>query len=167
MKNKTLILNRQDIRQKIKRMSYEILENNYDEKELVFIGISNNGLLLARQITEYIKTISDVHITLASVDINKAKPLSGEIELNIKGDQLNNKVVILVDDVANSGKTLTYSMRPVLQYMPKKIQVAVLVDRKHKSFPVTPDYVGLSLSTTMKEHITVDMKQGAEAAYLT
>jgi pyrimidine operon attenuation protein/uracil phosphoribosyltransferase len=167
MKNKTLILNRQDIRQKIKRMSYEILENNYDEKELVFIGISNNGLLLARQITEYIKTISDVHITLASVDINKAQPLSGEIELNIKGDQLNNKVVILVDDVANSGKTLTYSMRPVLQYMPKKIQVAVLVDRKHKSFPVTPDYVGLSLSTTMKEHITVDMKQGAEAAYLT
>jgi pyrimidine operon attenuation protein/uracil phosphoribosyltransferase len=71
-----------------------------------------------------------------------------------------------VDDVANSGKTLTYSMRPLLQYQPKKIQVAVLIDRKHKSFPVTPDYIGLSLSTTMKEHVAVEMKHRKEAVYL-
>jgi pyrimidine operon attenuation protein / uracil phosphoribosyltransferase len=166
MKNKKLILNQPDISQKIKRMSYEILENNYDEKELVFIGITNNGLLLAKRITSYLKTISSIAITLSSVKIDKEKPVAGEIEIDIEGNKLNNKVVILVDDVANSGRTLSYSMRPLLQFSPKKIQVAVLVDRRHKLFPVSPDYVGLSLSTTMREHVAVEMKAGDEAVFL-
>lgn len=166
MKNKTLILNDHDIRQKIKRMSYEILENNYDEKELIIIGISQNGSLLARYFTEYLHTISDVNIHTASVTIDKENLAAKSIQMDIEGKIINNKVVILVDDVAHSGKTLTYSMRPLLDHYPKKIQVAVLIDRKHKSFPVTPDYVGLSLSTTMKEHISVEIKPQSMAAYL-
>jgi len=166
MKNKTLILNDADIRQKIKRMSYEILEDNYDESELIFIGIKDNGFNFARSITDYLKTISKIKVTLAAINLDKEKPVSDEIELDIEGKKLNNKVVILVDDVANSGKTLSYSLRPLLQYMPKKIQVAVLIDRKHKSFPVSPDYVGMSLSTTMKEHISVEKANGKESVYL-
>jgi pyrimidine operon attenuation protein / uracil phosphoribosyltransferase len=166
MKNNTRILDDNDIQQKIKRISYEILEDNYDEKELIFIGITDNGLNFAKRITEYLQSISKIDITLAKIHLEKEKPLSGDIEMNIEGNKLNNKVVILVDDVANSGKTLSYSMRPVLQFMPKKIQVAVLVDRKHKSFPVSPDYIGLSLSTTMKEHVSVDLQKGKESVYL-
>jgi pyrimidine operon attenuation protein/uracil phosphoribosyltransferase len=166
MKNKTLILNDADIRQKVKRMSYEILEDNYDESELIFIGIADNGLNFAQQITDYLKTISKIKVTLATINLDKEKPVSDEIQLDIEGKKLNNKVVILVDDVANSGKTLSYSLRPLLQYLPKKIQVAVLIDRKHKSFPVSPDYVGLSLSTTMKEHISVERANGKESVYL-
>ncbi len=166
MKNKTLVLGNEDIAQKIKRLSYEILEDNHEEKELVFIGIEGGGLVFAERIISYINTISKISTQLFHISINKANPLSSEIKLNIEGNKLNKKNIILVDDVANSGKTLCYALKPLLEFLPEKIQVAVLVDRKHKKYPICADYIGLSLSTTMKEHISVELSPKRDAVYL-
>lgn len=164
MKSKTLILNKADIEQKIKRLSYEILEDNYDEKELVFIGVKGAGLVFAERLINYINTISKIETKLFHVEVNKENPLSEEVMINTEISNLNNKTLLLVDDVANSGKTLCYALKPLLNALPKKIQIAVLVDRKHKKYPVSADYIGLSLSTTMKEHISVELSKTKESA---
>ena len=166
MSQQTLILNRQEIAQKTKRIAYQILENNYTEKELYFLGIKNRGFKYATQLAEMMKQISKIDASLHSIKINKRNPLAAEVESSIEQESLNDKVIILVDDVANTGRTLFYAMKPLFSYLPKKIQVAVLVDRRHKSFPISVDYVGLSLSTTMQEHISVDFSSKQLAAYL-
>jgi pyrimidine operon attenuation protein/uracil phosphoribosyltransferase len=166
MKNKVLILTKEAIEQKIKRLSYEILEDNYEEKEIVFVGIKENGLVFAEKIINYINSISKISTKLYSITLDKANPLSQEIKINADSSKLNNKTIIMVDDVANSGKTLCYALKPILECSPKIIQIAVLVDRKHKQFPVSADYIGLSLSTTMKEHITVNFAESNEAVFL-
>lgn len=166
MKNKVLILTKEAIEQKIKRLSYEILEDNYEEKEIVFVGIKENGLVFAEKIINYINSISKISTKLYSITLDKANPLSQEIKINADNSKLNNKTIIMVDDVANSGKTLCYALKPILECSPKVIQIAVLVDRKHKQFPVSADYIGLSLSTTMKEHITVNFAESNEAVFL-
>jgi pyrimidine operon attenuation protein/uracil phosphoribosyltransferase len=166
MKNKVLILTKEAIEQKIKRLSYEILEDNYEEKEIVFVGIKENGLVFAEKIINYINSISKISTKLYSITLDKANPLSQEIKINADNSKLNNKTIIIVDDVANSGKTLCYALKPILECSPKVIQIAVLVDRKHKQFPVSADYIGLSLSTTMKEHITVNFAESNEAVFL-
>ena len=139
---------------KLKRIAYEILENNPGEKELILAGIKDNGLVVARQINEILKEISLVSTQLLSLSFDKKIP--GEITLSEKID-FNDKVIILIDDVANSGKALLYALKPFLQFYPRKIQTAVLVERSHKTYPVHPDYVGISLSTTLQEHIYVEV----------
>jgi pyrimidine operon attenuation protein/uracil phosphoribosyltransferase len=166
MKNKVLILTKEAIEQKIKRLSYEILEDNYEEKEIVFVGIKENGFVFAEKIINYINTISKISTKLYSITLDKDNPLSQVIKINADSSKLNNKTIIMVDDVANSGKTLCYALKPILECSPKIIQIAVLVDRKHKQFPVSADYIGLSLSTTMKEHITVNFAESNEAVFL-
>ncbi len=165
---KVLILNNEDIRQKTTRIAYQIVEDNYDENELVIIGIKPNGYSYAQQLKKEIETIDGTKITLIELDLHKTMPLENEIKLDIGKKTLNGKVVIIVDDVANTGKTLYYALKPVMEYSPKKVQAVVLVDRQHKLFPVSPDFVGLSLSTTLQEHIVVEFDtRGEGAAYLT
>ena len=163
----TQILTNEDIQQKITRIAYEILENNYDEKELRIIGIRDKGFQFAQKIYDSLKTISPIKLSLHFISLNKLKPADEKIEFDFDAKELSNKVVILVDDVGNTGKTLCYAMQPLLSSQPKKIEVAVLVDRQHKLFPVSADYVGLSLSTTMKETVTVEFNNGkGDAAFL-
>lgn len=156
----TLILDAEDVRRKTERMAYEILEQHIDEKEIVFIGIYPNGSKLASSLVQFVKSLSEIRIKLLELKLNKDLPTTKEVKLNATTDEFKNKVVILVDDVANSGRTLLYAMKPLLEVEIKKIQVAVLVDRKHKSFPVSPDFVGLSLSTSIQEHVTVNYENG-------
>ncbi len=162
----TQILTDENIRQKIKRISYEILENNYDEKELHIIGIKEKGFLFAKKLHDSLKEISTIKITLSSISLNKQNPIEGKMEYDFDPKDLKGKVVLLVDDVGNTGRTLCYAMQPLLASLPKKVETAVLVDRKHKSFPINADYVGLSLSTTMKEVVTVEFNGKGDAAYL-
>jgi pyrimidine operon attenuation protein/uracil phosphoribosyltransferase len=165
---KVEILNNDAIVQKTRRIAYQIIEDNYDESELVLIGIKPNGLQYALQLKKEIEAIDGMKVTLLELTIDKANPLSTKIVLDLGKKTLNNKAVIIVDDVANTGKTLYYALKPVMEYLPKKVQAVVLVDRQHKLFPVSPDFVGLSLSTTMKEHIQVAFDaKGKGAAYLT
>lgn len=163
MKNKKLLLlTEKDIQQKISRIAYEILENNYEEKELIIAGIKDNGYNFAKKIVNALKKISPFKLTLTSISINKVKPLSEEVIIDLKKEELNNKTVIIIDDVANTGRTLFYALKPLMNFSPKNVQICVMVDRKHKKFPVSADYIGISLSTTMKEHISVEIESVKE-----
>ena len=153
------ILNEKQIRQKIKRLAIEILENNYSEKEIILAGINNTGLTFAEALVNELLNLRDMPITLTRLQINPAKPLKDDILLEMPLKDVKKKVIILVDDVANTGRTLFYATKPFMEILPKKIEVAVLVDRKHKSFPIRVDYVGMSLATTVKENIQVIFKE--------
>ena len=163
---KTLILNSKQIEQKINRIAYEIYENNPGEKEIIIAGISDNGYLFAKRISDVVTKISPIKTTLIEIKINKENPLAKEIKISLSDKELKNKVIILVDDVLNSGKTLIFGAKPFLISPVKRLTTVVLVDRGHNRFPIKADFVGLSLSTTLQEHITVDLKKGKEAVYL-
>lgn len=149
------ILDQKQIKQKVKRLAIEMVENNYNEKEIIVAGINNNGYGFAKMILRELRKISDIKYSLAKIALNPAKPLSEEISISIKKEDLKNKVVLIIDDVANTGRTTFFAFKPLMEVMTKKIEVAVLVDRKHKSYPINVDYVGLSLATTLKENIDV------------
>jgi len=151
------ILTTTQIGQKINRLAIEIIEHNYKEKEIILAGINNNGLGFAKLIKRAINKISEVDVKLANISLNPAKPTSDQVEINLPEIELRNKVVIIVDDVANTGRTIFFAFKPFLDILTKKVEVAVLVDRKHKSFPIKVDYVGLSLATTLKENIKVNL----------
>ena len=151
------ILNSKQIAQKIERLAYQIYENNYDSKNLVFLGINKNGLRFAKLLRQTFNKISDHDALIGSIKINASNPLESDVEIDIDLKTLNKKSIIIVDDVANTGRTIFYGTKPLMDFLPKKIEAAVLVDRKHKLFPINVDYVGLSLATTLKENIKVDL----------
>jgi pyrimidine operon attenuation protein / uracil phosphoribosyltransferase len=152
------ILNDKQIRQKIKRLTIQILENNFDQPEIILAGINNNGLEMASLLMHELVSRTDIPITLTRIKLSPAAPADNPIFIEMPIEQLKGKVIILVDDVANTGRTIFYAIKPLLEIVPEKVEVAVLVDRKHKSFPIQSDYVGLSLATTLKEHIDVQLK---------
>lgn len=161
------LLDEQQIKQKIKRLSYEILERNFGEKEIILAGINKNGTGFAKMILKHLAKLSETKITLTTIKLSPADPLSSEVEINLASKDLEDKVIIIIDDVANTGRTIFYAMKPLLDVLPKRIEVAVLVDRKHKSFPVKVDYMGLSLATTLHENIDVQiLKVKDKAVYL-
>ena len=165
---KTLILNNQEITQKIDRISYQILEDNYKEKEIVLVGIANNGYLFAEKIAKKLKKITnEITITLVKLSLNKENPLNNEITIDKPTGILTDKVVILIDDVLNSGKTLIYGVKYILDYPIKRMSTAVLVDRNHKRYPIGTHYIGLALSTTLQNNISVEFETKDEMkAYL-
>ncbi|MBL0047788.1 MAG: phosphoribosyltransferase [Bacteroidetes bacterium] len=163
---KTLILNHLQIAQKINRIAHEIYEYNFEEKEIVIAGIADRGYVLAMRIDEVLKSISPLKTKLVELKINKDDLKNERVSLSLSADELKNKVVLLVDDVLNTGKTLIYALHPFLEYEVKKIATIVLVDRNHNLFPVRADYVGLSMATTLQEHVSVEFKDGNDAAYL-
>ncbi|PJA09773.1 MAG: phosphoribosyltransferase [Flavobacteriales bacterium CG_4_10_14_0_2_um_filter_32_8] len=164
--NKTLILNSQQIHQKINRISYQIYEDNYTEDEIIVVGIANKGYLLATKIVKQLNKIASCKITLAKLTINKNNPIENNGQLDISSEQLNDKVVILVDDVLNTGKALIYGVKYLLDFPIKKISTAVLVDRNHKKYPIGTHYVGLSLSTTLQNHISLEFNKSEITAFL-
>lgn len=151
--NRKLILTEEQIALKIQRMVYQIWEQNADKEELVMIGIADNGCTLSTILARKLEEISPIKVTQICLQLDKKNPLHQlpKIDLNLDG-----KSVLLVDDVANSGKVLLYALRPVTAHMPSKINLAVLVDRKHKIYPINPNIVGMSISTTLQENITVE-----------
>lgn len=158
------ILNHREIRQKTKRLAIEIIEHNYEAKEIILAGINNNGMAFAQMLYQELGRVTKIKLNLTTIKLNPADPLGHEIEFGLPLKQIKGKVVIIVDDVANTGRTIFYACKPLMQTLPKKIEVAVLVDRQHKSFPVKVDYVGLSLATTLKENIDVQIKNQEELA---
>lgn len=161
------VLNDKQIGQILTRMAYEIIEQNVSAKKLVLAGINNNGHRLAFLLNKEIKKIKNhpIETELIRVRLNAAKPLDEDVTLEGAENPIARQHVILVDDVANTGRTLFYACRPFMDNMVRKLQVAVLVDRKHKSWPVHVDFVGISLATTAKEHIDVELsKAGAYSA---
>ncbi|MDO9375807.1 MAG: phosphoribosyltransferase family protein [Bacteroidota bacterium] len=155
MGEKKYILSKDAAEKKLRRMALEVVENNYDEPELILIGILDNGIVIAHKVREYLQEVFNGEVKVIELSMNKKKP--GDITLNPSPD-INGKVVILIDDVANSGSTMLYALKPLLANYPKKIQTLALVERTYKSFPVNVDYVGLSISTTPDEYIFVEVE---------
>lgn len=151
------VLEDKQIDQKIKRLAFQIAERNYKEKELCLVGINNNGLAFAKLIFDALPIDFQKKVKINNVRLNPANPLEYDIELDQDIQSFHKKNIIIVDDVCNSGRTLFYAIKPFLTVIPKKIQVAVLVDRKHKSYPIQINYVGLSLATTLQENIEVNL----------
>lgn len=150
------ILNERQILQKIKRIAIEILERNYGEKEIILAGINNNGYGFAEMLQKQMDNVSEIKTTITRIRLNPASPLDNEVSIDMPTEKLKKKVVIIVDDVANTGRTTFFALQPLLNHViPKKVEVAVLVDRKHKAYPISSNYVGLSLATTLNENIDV------------
>jgi pyrimidine operon attenuation protein / uracil phosphoribosyltransferase len=152
-KKKVLLLDQERIGYKLRRMAYEIWERNSDEQEITMIGIAGSGKVVADSLVKLLEEISPLKINSITVNINKKRPLDFVFDFD---DNLSGKTIVLVDDVANSGKTLLYCLQGFLSYDLKKVMVAVLVDRKHKSFPIATDIVGHSVATTIQDHIEVE-----------
>jgi len=150
---KKYILDKKLAARKLERMALEIAERNTDTGHIVLAGIRESGSIMAAKLLPMIQKIFEGKTDLVKVLMDKKHPDAVIID---PVTDFNNKVVIIVDDVANSGKTMTYAIKPFLEYQPQKIQTLVLVERTHKTFPISADYVGLSVATTLQEHIFVE-----------
>jgi len=159
------ILDSNQINQKILRLSWQVFEDNFSEKEIVLVGIGEQGLLIAEQAKFHLNTISKLKTTVFTIDVDRDKPFN-KVITELTENDYKNKVIILIDDVLHSGKTLTYAFKTFLDISVKKMAVLVLIDRNHNTFPVKANYVGLSLSTTLKEYIEVVLKGSNKGVYL-
>jgi len=149
-----IILNHQQIENKTRRIAYQIYETFVEEEEIVIAGITSNGYTFAEKIAQVLATISPIKISLCEVHINKQKP-ELPITTSLTKEQYSNKGLILVDDVLSSGTTLIYAVRHFLDVPLKKFKTVVLVDRNHKKYPIKADFKGISLSTSLLEHVDV------------
>lgn len=165
--SQVLVLDKNQIAQKINRIAYQILEDNLDEKELVLAGIWDRGYKLAIRLKAVLEEIADFKVTLLRVDLEKLSSKLVE-KTDLPESEWKGKVIILVDDVLNSGKTLAYGLGVFLNTPHKKIRTVVLVDRSHKIFPIATDFVGLQLATILKEHVDVvlDVEGEEDRVYL-
>lgn len=163
---KTKVLDSNQIQQKINRLAYQLLENNYEESEVYIVGIAERGFFLAERIAAVLESISNLKVHLGKIKLNKNDPMDGSIECAFDKKKLSGKVVLLVDDVVNSGKTLIYAVNYFLKFPLKKLRTVVLIDRKHNKFPVKADFVGVSLSTTLQEHVSVELGNGSDSVFL-
>jgi len=165
---KILILNQHQIEQKIDRIAYQLLEDNFDEEEIIIAGILPKGNYIAERLKAILDKIAPFKSQLITIELDKqSSSLKAKTDIDIQ--VCNNKAVILVDDVMNSGKTLAYGFGVFLDVPLKKLRTVVLVDRNHKSFPVTTDFAGIALSTVLKEHVEVNLNVAGveDSVYLT
>lgn len=163
--SKNIILNHQEIEHKIKRIAYQIYETFVDEQTIVIAGISDNGYVFAQKIATSLRGISTLDVLLCEVKINK-QSLNDPITTSLPKEQYQGKGLVLVDDVLNSGTTLIYGVKHFLDVPLKKFKTAVLVDRNHKKYPVKADFKGISLSTSLLEHVQVIFEENESSAYL-
>lgn len=167
-----LILNAHQVKQKIKRIAFEIYERNFEEKELIVAGIVDRGYQLAAKICDELDSIShftyqDQSLKLMRISLEKFTAKLDEVHIEDVGSSaLENKCIVVVDDVLNTGRTLAYSVQPFLYHKIKKLEIAVLVNRSHIQFPVSASYTGYELATTLQEHIRVILEPEQEAVYL-
>jgi pyrimidine operon attenuation protein/uracil phosphoribosyltransferase len=159
------ILNHDQVRNKIRRIAYQIAEVYMEHDQLILAGIADGGFVLAKKLKEELKNICEIEVLLCEVTMDKKNPLH-TVKTSLSTDQYKNKGIVLCDDVLNSGTTLIYAVRHFLEVPIKKFKTAVLVNRNHKKFPVKADFKGISLSTTMEEHVQVDIESEAYSVTL-
>ncbi|MBT9190269.1 MULTISPECIES: phosphoribosyltransferase family protein [Zobellia] len=164
MENK--ILTHQQIQHKIERIAYQIYEANVEEKEIIIAGIDGGGLNFAKKLQRVLKKVTDAEITLCKVMMDKENPLQSGVQTSIPESEYTDKSIVLVDDVLNSGTTLIYGVHHFLKTPVKQLKTAVLVNRNHKKYPVKADYKGISLSTSLQEHVHVLFQAKNDMVYL-
>lgn len=152
-----VILNHNEINHKIRRIAFQIYESNVDEKEVILAGIDKNGYVFAKKIKTALQKISNIKPILCKVSIDKKQPWQ-DVKTSMASDDYKNKSIVLVDDVLNSGTTLIYGVKHFLNVPLKQFKTAVLVNRNHKKYPVKADFKGISLSTSLHEHVQVTLE---------
>ena len=163
--DKKKILTNSQIKRKIKRISLQIIESNVEEKEVVLAGIEQNGFLLAKELNKMITEFSNLNIKLCSLKIDKKNPLNN-ISTSLNSSEYKNKSIVVVDDVLNSGSTLMYAVKHFLDTELRQLKTTVLVDRNHKKFPIKVDFKGVSLSTSIQNHVKVQFDKNSIEAFL-
>ncbi|GAB3999745.1 phosphoribosyltransferase domain-containing protein [Spirosoma daeguense] len=159
----TLILNAEQIRQKIRRIAFQIYENNFEETTLLLAGVAGEGYVLAKALAQELQTIAPFTVKLIQLTLDKAQTTQPAVQADEPIAEFTDKVVIVVDDVLYTGRTLAFSLQPFLTVPIQKLQVAVLIDRNHPRYPVAADYKGYELSTTLTEHVEVVLSDDARA----
>ncbi len=158
MTERNYVLTREVALEKLHRMALQIAEDiSEEETPLVLIGIRQSGMVIAEQVSLFLQQYIKADVKLLSVHLDKHFPTQTSLSEEINFDDKN---VIFVDDVSNSGRTLLYALKPLLNYRPKRVQILVLVERMHKQFPIKPDYVGVSVATTVEDYIQVEIEGG-------
>jgi pyrimidine operon attenuation protein/uracil phosphoribosyltransferase len=166
-KEQITILTSLQVEQKLQRIARQLIEEHYNKKEIIIIGISSRGVKIATKIHSILNQVSELDLKLMTLTIDKDNPNENKVELSEDRDYLINKTVILIDDVLNSGKTLIHAASYLLQANLRQLSTVVLVDRRHRLFPIRADFVGMTLSTTLKEHITVsELTENSFEVYL-
>lgn len=165
MDSNSIVLDKQQINQKIERLAFEIIENTFETKTVYIAGIAGNGFLFAERLIEQLAKQSEQKFSLFKVEISKDAPLSKDIIFSIDRSVLENATVVLVDDVINSGRTMIYAVRELLENKLSHLKVVTLVNRTHRRFPVQADFVGVNISTTIQDNIIVELGD-KDVAYL-
>ncbi|WP_339628185.1 phosphoribosyltransferase family protein [uncultured Maribacter sp.] len=160
------ILSHLQIQYKIERIAYQIYEANVNEKEIIIAGIDGGGLQFAKKIVSKLKKITEAKITLCKLSMDKTNPLKSGVSTSMSEEEFVNKSVVIVDDVLNSGTTLIYGVHHFLKTPLKQLKTAVLVNRNHKKYPVKADYKGISLSTSLQEHVNVRFETKNDRVFL-
>lgn len=153
-----VVLNHQQIKDRVRRMAWQIYESHQKDSEITLAGIIGNGFLLAKMLQEELEKISSIQISLHKIIIDKKQPLKSQPLLEPNPDNLDGKSILVIDDVLNTGSTLIYGVKHFLEFKVRQIKTIVLVDRNHKNFPVKADIKGLSLSTSLMEHVEVQIE---------
>ena len=155
-----------DIHSSIDRIAYQIYESNFEEEILYVVGIGKNGKRLSSLIGKSLSSISNIKVQFITLEIYKKNSLNN-IKSDKAMDELQNSSIVVVDDVLNTGSTLIYAVSYFLKVQVKSIKTAVMVNRNHKKFPIKADFKGISLSTTLNEHISVILEGPDAGIYLT
>ncbi|MFD0798502.1 phosphoribosyltransferase family protein [Maribacter chungangensis] len=161
-----LILTHEQIQFKVRRIAYQIYEANVNTEEIIIAGIEGGGIKFAKKIISILRKITATEITLCKVIMDKNNPLKSGVSTSIPEEAYQNKSIVLVDDVLNSGTTLIYGVHHFLRTPLKQLKTAVLVNRNHKKYPVKADYKGISLSTSLQEHVNVFFEAKNDRVFL-
>ena len=154
---RTLVLDHERVQRKLKRIAAQLHEENHAEKAIVLVGIAPRGTRLAQRLKDLIAEGDGPRVELVELELDKTSPLEAPVKLGLDLNDLKDRTVVLVDDVLMSGRTLMYAVAHLVRVPLKKLTTVVLVDRRHRSFPIRADIVGLTLSTTLQEHISVEL----------
>jgi len=163
--DRTLVLDHDKVQRKLERIAHQLHEENFGEQGIVMVGIAPRGLKLAQRLSERLRQISALNVEFVELKLDKDDPLGGQVKLGIGPELLKDRVVVLVDDVLMSGRTLMHAAAHLVRVPLKKLTTVVLVDRRHRTYPIRADIVGLTLSTTVQAHISVELGR-KDAVYL-
>mgnify|MGYP000164961203 CR=1 FL=1 len=172
---KAKIMDENEIKRALLRISHEILEKNKGIKDLALIGIQTRGVYLAQRIQKFIEKIEGVKLPLGVLDITLYRDDLTRIGLNpqVKSTQLpfdlTDKNIVLIDDVLYTGRTVRCALDEIMDFgRPNRIYLAVLIDRGHRELPIRADFVGKNIPTSKKEHVEVKLKEidSEDAVYI-
>lgn len=166
MSTRTVVLDHDRVQRKLERIAHQLHEENYEEERIVIVGVAPRGHTMAKRLAVRLEAISPLKVELLQLTLDKDEPTTGPVKLSAATDTLRDQVVVLVDDVLMSGRTLMHAAAYLVREPLKKLTTVVLVDRRHRTYPIRADIVGLTLSTTMQEHISVEMGR-KDVVYIT